>query len=78
MGRPPLTLAQEVLQGVATGSLVGLVVAATAVPTLLTASVAILSCGMLGALIGLLCWCESADIPDDPVQPPAERRYRPH
>ncbi|HTY99079.1 MAG TPA: hypothetical protein VMB75_04555 [Rhodocyclaceae bacterium] len=56
----------------ATGVLVGLAVALPDASTAAAAGAAVLIGGFLGAMVGILSWCESADLPDDPVLPPAE------
>ena len=65
-------LGGEILENVAIGSVVGLAIAAADASTALVAGMAVLVCVSVGALIGLLLWCESDELPADPVTPPTE------
>lgn len=72
----PSTLGVAVSQGVAIGTVVGLALTLAKGMAVQLAGVAALSCGALGALIGLLIWCECDDLPDEPILLPPDRGDR--
>jgi len=53
------------MQPFAIGSVVGLAIAAANASTALVAGMAVLLCASVGALIGLLLWCECDELPAD-------------
>ena len=69
---PPTSLEREIARGAAIGMPAALAAALASGLGLLAAALAVIGGGMLGALIGLLVWCEGADLPEDPVLPPAK------